>query len=205
MFKAPANEVVRGALGVESQLRARGGSSSSQTTRICGRLRSIDPGVPARPMAARHVARPDREGSLLCQLRQNDDDAGRHDSRMADVRDWHHRRATRRIRDLPHCSAHRRNGGLGAATGRNDPLRKFHFRLEIEDLTPAGFSEAAIGDTTIEAVDSREGADRPCVRKRPGLATYANITLKRRVTAGPDLLRWFPSGPGRLAESPRRH
>ena len=32
---------------------------------------------------------------------------------------------------------------------RIDPLRNFRYRLEIDSITQAGFSEAAIGETTI--------------------------------------------------------
>ena len=48
---------------------------------------------------------------------------------------------------------------------RNDPLRNFRFRLEIDGITQAGFSEVAIAETTTEAVDYREGTDPPHVRK----------------------------------------
>jgi len=40
---------------------------------------------------------------------------------------------------------------------RNDPLRNFRFRLEIDNLAIAGFSEVAIAETLIEAIDYREG------------------------------------------------
>ena len=43
---------------------------------------------------------------------------------------------------------------------RNDPLRNFRFRLEIDGITQAGFSEVTIGETTTEAIDYREGTDR---------------------------------------------
>jgi hypothetical protein len=36
---------------------------------------------------------------------------------------------------------------------RQDPLRNFRFRLEIDGVQAAGFSEVTIGATTTEAVD----------------------------------------------------
>ena len=60
---------------------------------------------------------------------------------------------------------------------RNDPLRNFRYRLEIDNITQAGFSEVAIAETTIDAVDYREGTDPPHVRKLSGLTKYGNITL----------------------------
>ena len=65
---------------------------------------------------------------------------------------------------------------------RNDPLRNFRFRLEIDSIAQAGFSEVAIAETTIDAVDYREGTDPPHVRKLSGLTKYGNITLKWGIT-----------------------
>lgn len=76
---------------------------------------------------------------------------------------------------------------------RNDPLRNFRFRLEIDNLTIAGFSEVAIAETMIEAIDYREGTDPPHVRKLSGLTKYGNITLKYGISVGTgslDLFKW---------------
>lgn len=42
---------------------------------------------------------------------------------------------------------------------RNDPLRNFRFRVEIDNITRAGFSEVTIGAGTTEAIDYLEGTD----------------------------------------------
>lgn len=76
---------------------------------------------------------------------------------------------------------------------RNDPLRNFRYRLEIDSIAQAGFSEVAIAETTIDAVDYREGTDAPHVRKLSGLTKYGNITLKWGLTIGGtalDLFKW---------------
>jgi len=76
---------------------------------------------------------------------------------------------------------------------RNDPLRNFRYRLEIDQIAQASFSEVAIGETTIDAVDYREGTDPPHVRKLSGLTKYGTITLKWGVTVGAsalDLFKW---------------
>lgn len=76
---------------------------------------------------------------------------------------------------------------------RNDPLRNFRYRLEIDNITQAGFSEVAIAETTIDAVEYREGTDPPHVRKLSGLTKYGNITLKWGLTSGGnalDLFKW---------------
>jgi len=76
---------------------------------------------------------------------------------------------------------------------RNDPLRNFRYRLEIDSITQAGFSDVMIAETTIDAVDYREGTDPPHVRKLSGLTKYGNITLKWGLTVGGsalDLFKW---------------
>jgi phage tail-like protein len=76
---------------------------------------------------------------------------------------------------------------------RVDPLRNFRYRLEIDDITQAGFAEVAIAETTIDAVDYREGTDPPHVRKLSGLTKYGNVTLKWGLTVGGtalELFRW---------------
>jgi phage tail-like protein len=76
---------------------------------------------------------------------------------------------------------------------RIDPLRNFRYRLEIDNITQAGFSEVMIAETTIDAVDYREGTDPPHVRKLSGLTKYGNITLKWGITTGGsalDLFKW---------------
>lgn len=77
---------------------------------------------------------------------------------------------------------------------RIDPLRNFRYRLEIDNITQAGFSEVAIAETTIDAVDYREGNEPPHARKLSGLTKYGNITLSWGLTVGGtalDLFKWF--------------
>ena len=89
--------------------------------------------------------------------------AGRHPERPADLRDRHRAGPPGRIRHLPHLPEHRRGAVLTAAAkethamARNDPLRNFRFRVEIDQITQAFFSEVAIGETTNEPIDYREG------------------------------------------------
>lgn len=76
---------------------------------------------------------------------------------------------------------------------RNDPYRNFRYRLEIDSITQAGFSEVNIAETTIDPVDYREGNEPPHVRKLSGLTKYGNITLKWGLTVGGtalDLFKW---------------
>jgi len=76
---------------------------------------------------------------------------------------------------------------------RNDPIRNFRYRLEIDQITQAGFSEVHISETTIDAVEYREGTDPPHMRKLSGLTKYGNVSLKWGVTVGGsslDMFKW---------------
>ena len=76
---------------------------------------------------------------------------------------------------------------------RIDPLRNFRYRLEIDSIAQAGFSEVMIAETSIDPVEYREGTDPPHVRKLTGLTKYGNITLKWGLTIGGtalDLFKW---------------
>ncbi|MCK6561674.1 phage tail protein [candidate division KSB1 bacterium] len=73
---------------------------------------------------------------------------------------------------------------------RNDPYRNFRFRLEIDGIDQAGFSEASGFDITVDPIDYREGADPTHVRKLPGLTKFGNVTLKWGVTDSMALHDW---------------
>jgi phage tail-like protein len=73
---------------------------------------------------------------------------------------------------------------------RDDPFRNFKFRVEIDGVSEAAFSEVAIGDTSTEAIDYREGTEPNHVRKLPGMTKYGNITLKRGVTDSQVIYQW---------------
>ena len=73
---------------------------------------------------------------------------------------------------------------------RVDPIRNFRFQLEIDNVTRAGFAEVAIAETTVEAIDYREGTEPAHVRKLSGLTKYGNITLKWGVTESLELFKW---------------
>ncbi len=73
---------------------------------------------------------------------------------------------------------------------RNDPYRNFRFRLEIDGLQQAGFSEVSGFDIAIDPIDYREGTDPTHVRKLTGLTKYGNVTMKWGVTDSLDLYNW---------------
>ena len=73
---------------------------------------------------------------------------------------------------------------------RNDPYRNFRYRVEIEGITQAGFNECTFGDTSIEAVEYREGTDPTHPRKLSGQTKYGNVTLKWGITDSTELYDW---------------
>ena len=73
---------------------------------------------------------------------------------------------------------------------RQDPLRKFRFRLEIDGLEQAAFSEVAIGDAASDPIEYREGDEPPTARKLSGLTKFANVTLKWGITDSMELAEW---------------
>lgn len=74
---------------------------------------------------------------------------------------------------------------------RKDPFRNFRFRVEIDGITQAGFTEALGFDSTIDVVEYREGSDPIFFRKLPGLTRYGNIQLKWGVTDSMELFNWY--------------
>lgn len=76
---------------------------------------------------------------------------------------------------------------------RTDPYRNFRFRIEIDGIQTAAFSEATIPDTTTDPVDYREGTDPTTQRKLSGLTKYGNITLKKGLTDSMELYDWRKS------------
>lgn len=73
---------------------------------------------------------------------------------------------------------------------RKDPLRNFRFRVEIDGIQQAGFSEVTGFDATVDPIDYREGTDATHVRKLTGLTKFGNVTLKWGVTDSMELHNW---------------
>lgn len=73
---------------------------------------------------------------------------------------------------------------------RYGPYRNTRFRLEIDGIDIAGFSECTMPDNTTEPIEYREGNDeRATVRKLWSLNKYGTLTLKRGTTD--DSMRLF--------------
>ncbi len=74
---------------------------------------------------------------------------------------------------------------------RKDPYRNFRFRIEIDGIAQAGFSEAIMPDASADVIEYREGSELPAVRKLLGRIKYGNITLKWGITDSLELYNWW--------------
>jgi phage tail-like protein len=75
------------------------------------------------------------------------------------------------------------------ANARVDPYKNFNFRVEIDGITVAGFSDCTGLESEVNVIEYREGGDHS-IRKLPGLPRFGDITLKRGVTQSAELQTW---------------
>jgi phage tail-like protein len=79
-------------------------------------------------------------------------------------------------------------------TARTDPFQAGNFLVNIEGIPATSFSEVSGLEADIEVVDYRAGnLGGNTVQKLPGLSRYANLTLKRGLTADLSLWNWINS------------
>ncbi|HSC50109.1 MAG TPA: phage tail protein [Solirubrobacteraceae bacterium] len=75
---------------------------------------------------------------------------------------------------------------------RDDPYLNFNFRVEIDGVAIAGFSEADLPEGRIEAVAYREGTDRvSAARLLPGRVEWGPVVLRRGFTGDAGLFQWW--------------
>lgn len=80
------------------------------------------------------------------------------------------------------------------ADDRRDPFRVFNFRLEIDGVPVAAFSEVGGLQSDGDVADYRTGMDIPLTnRKLPGLRKFGPITLKRGMVKDTTLWDWYRS------------
>ena len=76
------------------------------------------------------------------------------------------------------------------AASPDDPYKGFNFRVEIDGISLAAFSEVGGLESETAVIEYRVGVGSTSVRKLPGLTKYANIVLRRGLTADVELERW---------------
>jgi phage tail-like protein len=80
-----------------------------------------------------------------------------------------------------------------ATTQRDDPYKGFNFRVEIDGVSLAAFSEVGGLENETAVIEYRVGGEPNTVRKLPGLTRYANIVLRRGITQDAELWSWRKS------------
>lgn len=73
---------------------------------------------------------------------------------------------------------------------RKDPFRSYHFLVEIDGITRAGFRECSGLDSSQDPIEYREGSEGLTMRKLPGLVKYSHISLTRGMTDDAQLWEW---------------
>jgi len=74
---------------------------------------------------------------------------------------------------------------------RRDPYRNFNFRLEVDGVAVAHFSEMTTGERVAKPANRDKLRERKPVRKLPGLTKYGTITLKRGVIGHEHFSNWL--------------
>jgi phage tail-like protein len=74
---------------------------------------------------------------------------------------------------------------------RKDPYKNFMYRVEIDGIVQAGFSEVVIPEASAEVIEYREGNEPSMVRKLPGRISYDNLILKWGLSDSRELYNWW--------------
>lgn len=77
------------------------------------------------------------------------------------------------------------------SAARKDPFRNSRYIVEIDGIAQAGFSEAAIAESSSDPIEYREGNEAPHVRLIPGLNKHGHVTLKKGITDSMDIYNWY--------------
>lgn len=90
------------------------------------------------------------------------------------------------------------------AVQRDHPYGQFNFRLEIDGLEVAAFSEVSGLSATVDVIEYRNGNDRvPTPTKLTGLTRYPDVTLRRGMAGSLELWEWFEVSMRRRADANR--
>jgi phage tail-like protein len=71
------------------------------------------------------------------------------------------------------------------------PHRNFRFRVEIDGISVASFSEVSGFDATFDVIEYRTGDAPITPRKLSGLVKYGNVTLKWGASDSLELYEWI--------------
>ncbi|MBI4492828.1 MAG: phage tail protein [Chloroflexi bacterium] len=78
-----------------------------------------------------------------------------------------------------------------ARTGeRIDPYGVFHFKIDIDGVTVASFSECSGLEMQVKYDEVREGGNNEFVHRLPGRLEYGNLALKRGYAESNEFFKW---------------
>lgn len=73
----------------------------------------------------------------------------------------------------------------------NYPFKKYNYKVEIDGITAASFSEVSGFDASIDVIEYREGDEGVnYARKMSGLTKFGNVTLKWGMSSSMDFYDW---------------
>jgi phage tail-like protein len=75
-----------------------------------------------------------------------------------------------------------------------DPYRAYNFKLEIQGITEAHFTEVSGMEAKVTPISYREAGNSQVVHYVPGRTEYSAITLRYGVTKSRELWDWFTTG-----------
>ena len=71
------------------------------------------------------------------------------------------------------------------------PFKIYNYRLEIDSIDVAAFSEVSGFDASVDVIEYREGTEPiNSPRKMPGLTKYGNVTLKWGMSESMSFYEW---------------
>ena len=80
-----------------------------------------------------------------------------------------------------------------AAGALADPYRAYNFKLEIQGVTEAHFTECSGLGVEIDSIEYREAGQGEVIRKIPGQVHYGDLTLQYGLTRSVELWEWLMS------------
>lgn len=72
-----------------------------------------------------------------------------------------------------------------------DPYRNYNFKIEINGVTEAHFTECSGLGFKMDVIEYREAGNRQVVRKMPGQVRYGDVTLRYGLTDSKQFWDWL--------------
>lgn len=80
---------------------------------------------------------------------------------------------------------------MARTPSKKDPYASYRFRVEIDGIISAGFTECSGLQWETEYEEYREGGVNDYVHKLAKLTKYPNLVLKRGITDSDELWNWY--------------